>query len=87
MLRRAFKKLTALEVFCSTRDELFLDIPGPISRQNNRQVWADWPNLTTLALHNVHLEMAMVYFAEMKNIKSAVLEGADSVDDFPVHES
>ncbi|KAH8434436.1 uncharacterized protein LDX57_012083 [Aspergillus melleus] len=55
ILRQAFSRLTALEEFCSVRDELFCDTlvtwsePDAVSEP---EVWSGWPRLRCLALYN-----------------------------------
>ncbi|CAG8953927.1 hypothetical protein HYFRA_00010888 [Hymenoscyphus fraxineus] len=79
ILRMAFEKLTAIEVFCSTRDELFLNLHWPLHPEP--PVWSYWKNLTTLALYNVDMENFMPYVKVMDSIKTLVLTNADSIDD------
>lgn len=49
-LQEAFLRLTALEEFCSIRDELFL---ATAVRFEQEQVWGSWAKLQRLALYNV----------------------------------
>lgn len=48
-LHAAFASLTALEDFCSVRDELFCDTT---EARTEPPVWASWPRLKRLALYN-----------------------------------
>ncbi|KAK2746807.1 hypothetical protein FQN57_002849 [Myotisia sp. PD_48] len=59
ILREAFAGLTALEEFCSTRDELYLDTKE--LRGSEPEVWSLWPQLRRLALYNPSLTNAEVW--------------------------
>lgn len=52
ILRRGFSQLTALEEFCSVRDELYLDLFNSENQSSERWRWSVWPKLRILALYN-----------------------------------
>ena len=52
ILRGAFSQLTAVEEFCSVRDELYLDLFHPENLTTERWRWSVWPKLKVLALYN-----------------------------------
>jgi hypothetical protein len=84
LLRNGFAQLTSLEMFCSTRDELFLScsISWPIY-PIEVNVWSLWPNLKTLALYNCDLSSQRFWgdMGKMKKLEILVLTRADSVQD------
>ncbi len=55
LLRSAFQKLTALEEFVSTRDELYLGTHRrwAANAEVEPEIWSLWPKLRRLALYNV----------------------------------
>ncbi|KAI9041814.1 uncharacterized protein KD926_006358 [Aspergillus affinis] len=63
ILRHAFGRLTALEEFCSVRDELFCDTLETWSEPDaasEPEVWSGWPRLRCLALYNPCINDAFV---------------------------
>ncbi|PMD17761.1 hypothetical protein NA56DRAFT_265684 [Hyaloscypha hepaticicola] len=85
ILRDGFAQLTSLEMFCSARDELFLNCSAewPIDR-SEENVWSLWPNLKTLALYNCDLDSEKFWrdIGKMKKLETLVLTRADSMRDF-----
>ncbi|KAL2814303.1 hypothetical protein BJX63DRAFT_420874 [Aspergillus granulosus] len=53
ILRKAFKRMTMLEEFCSVRDELYLSTKEGFQEP---AIWSFWPRLQRLALYNVAIE-------------------------------
>jgi hypothetical protein len=88
ILRSAFKKLTSLELFCSARDELFLDCAGWPANRDEVNVWSLWPKLKVLALYNCDVDPAWSVtspfwrdLAALKNLEILVLTRCDGVQD------
>lgn len=86
LLREAFQKLNALEEFTSTRDELYLHI-NPLSPANRSvyeaHVWASWPHLKRLALHNLDVDSAqsMGGLCNLQGLEILVLTCADGLQE------
>jgi hypothetical protein len=85
ILRSAFAKLTALEIFCSVRDELYLDCHEPPLNDDEPPVWSLWPKLRTLALFNPDVDDASVsqfwpYLGTLEHLQTLVLTRSDGLD-------
>lgn len=77
-----FVQLTALEVFCSVRDEIpvraFLSLLPPL-------VWFGWSSLHTLALYNVDTsEDFWQHVCSLERLKHLILTRADGLDDVDI---
>ena len=85
ILRKAFQRLTALEEFTGTRDELYLDIYS--SPQNlfirEPQIWASWPRLKRLALYNLDIDCSKFKdgLSNLQNLEVLVLTRADGLQE------
>lgn len=79
-LRAAFASLTALEEFCSVRDELFC---ATIEERTEPVVWASWPQLKRLALYNADVTSSF-FLAGIRGCRALthlVLTRADGLDE------
>ena len=81
-LRLAFSQLTALETFCSVRDELFLENSDRDFTAIRPPVWSFWPNLKTLALYNEDVDKPNFWseLGKLKDLKTLVLTRADGLE-------
>ncbi|RDW56844.1 hypothetical protein BP5796_12911 [Coleophoma crateriformis] len=85
IIRRAFSQLTRLQVFCSVRDELYLDLHEPPLNADEPPVWSLWPDIKILALYNVDIGTARFWphLGRLKSLHTLVLtrcDGLESVD-------
>lgn len=77
LLRKAFLRLTALEEFCSVRDELYLETVG---RRTDPEVWPAWPRLRRLALYNISIDVHFSLALQLcSNLTHLVLTRADGL--------
>lgn len=77
VLREGFARLTNLEEFVSTRDELYLDVMDG----ERAYVWSAWPKLKRLALWNVDVGQEFWrHVAQHSSLESLVLSNSDSLD-------
>lgn len=84
-LREAFCRLTALEDFCSVKDELFLDA---LESGDEPEVWISWPHLRRLALYNPYVEGTFVAdLQKCSNLTHLVITRADSYMEQPLSAS
>ena len=84
VLRRAFEQLVALELFCSVRDELYLDCEeGPLNAQEPF-VWSlYWQKLRTLALYNQDVSTPRFWLglARLAYLETLVLTRSDGLEE------
>ena len=81
-LREAFCRLTALEDFCSVKDELFLDA---LESGDEPEVWISWPRLRRLALYNPYVESTFVAdLQECQTLTHLVIVRADAYMEQPL---
>ncbi len=81
-LREAFTQLTALETFCSVRDELYLDCyEHSHGDEKEIPVWSLWPELRTLAFYNVDVDWYDFWnnLADLKHLQTLVLTRLDGL--------
>lgn len=83
ILRAAFSELTALEEFCSARDELFLE--SEATPRSEPEVWPLWPRLKRLALYNPDIASRgfLNGVKNCPNLTHLVLTRLDGVGNFP----
>jgi hypothetical protein len=84
ILRHSFSKLTALETFCSVRDECFLPSDDPdFASVSQRSVWPSWHKLQTLALYNQDISVTSFWqkLGNLKHLETLVLTRCDGLLD------
>jgi hypothetical protein len=84
ILRRAFSQLTAVEIFCSVRDELYLysnDGWPAYPFEDSLSVWPSWPRLKVLALYNQDIGRSAFWpdLANLGYLETLVLTRADGL--------
>ena len=81
-LGKAFLQLTAIETFCSTRDELWLPTFKLESPWDALSILPAWPRLKTVALYNLDVSAANFWQAmgKLKNLETAVFTRCDGLE-------
>ena len=85
VLKKAFTRLTSLELFCSVRYQMFLDYLedniGSFKGFEKANVWPLWPQLRTLALYNCDLSSERLWLglSMAERLETLVLTRADGV--------
>jgi hypothetical protein len=83
MLRRAFSQLMGLELFCSVRDELYLDCRDRPRNADEPYVWSLWPELRTLALYNADVSSARFWhgLGKLRHLETLILTRSDGLEE------
>jgi hypothetical protein len=87
-LRGAFERLTALETFCSVRDELYLGMHVPVVKYFEQRVWSLWPKLRMLALYNQDVSVPQFWekLGKLENLETLVLTRSDGLEEVNIKE-
>ena len=85
-LRSAFEQLTALETFCSVRDELYLGMHSPGVKYSEQRVWSRWPKLRILALYNQDVSVPQFWekLGKLENLETLVLTRTDGLEEVDI---